>query len=239
MNHIPSRIFKVAAYALAGLSIYSSVALGAGPKAGSTPLPPSSDDIASYIMRVGGWLSDINMPGDTTSHYWTQVSYSVSDKAPSSSTIGTTSILVLTVTRAILQRTALSSPFTTCSQSETISQTITFDPRDISKDTTETSSPAATTPDPNDLTMPPSTPPLWKVNFQVYPRLSGARPFVVRQVTTVTAPPTCPPISGKVDTSTTISDSPGFSIEFARKDQADYLVALVKATWIDAPWPPK
>ena len=28
----------------------------------------------------------------------------------------------------------------------------------------------------------------------------------------------------------------GFSIEFAKKDQADYLMALVRAAWVDTPW---
>lgn len=237
MTHMASRIFNVATCALGGLYFCSSVALGAGAR--NTPLPiPTSDDIASYIMRVGGWLSPIAIDGDTANHYWTQVSYVVSDKAPSASTINNTSILVLTVTRSILMKSALGNvPAAPCSQGETITQTITFDPRDISvKDMTETAVP--TTPaKPNDPTMPLSTPPLWRVNFSVS-RVSNAKPFVVRQVTTV-ALPTCMPMpTGPWDTTTIQSDTAGFSVEFAKKDQADYLMALIKAAWVDSPWPP-
>lgn len=238
MTQIASRTFNLAACAFAGFSLCSSEALGAG-AAGPTLAVPTSDDVASYIMRVGGWLSQITIDGDTGNHYWTQVSYSVSDKAPTASTIGTTSILIITVTRSILMKSALgNSPAVPCSQGETITQTITFDPRDISvKDVTETASPPAHA-KPNDPTMPLSTPALWKVNFSVSPLFSKAKPSVVRQVTTV-ALPTCMPMpTGPWDTSTSQSDSSGFSIEFAKKDQADYLMALIKAAWIDMPWPP-
>jgi len=249
MAYIPNRILNVASCILVGLGLYSSVALGAG-AAGPALAVPTSDDIASYIMRVGGWLSPITMAGDTANHYWTQVSYSVSDKVPNTSTIATTSILVLTVTRSILMKSATGNAAAgPCSQGETITQTITFDPRDISvKDMTETSFPATTNADPNNPTMPRSTPPLWKVNFSVLPLFSNMRPSVVRQVTTVAAPSSSPTPTGAAlgcsptptgpwDTSTTVSDASGFSVEFARKDQADYLMALVKAAWVDAPWP--
>ncbi len=251
MTYIPSRIFKVAACALTGLGLYSSVALGAG-AAGPALLVPTSDDIASYIMRVGGWLYPQTIATDNNS-YWTQVSYMVSDKAPTTSTIGTTSIIVITVTRQILMKSVPGQPNPPCSQGEILTQTISFDPRDISvKDMTETSFSAAKNVDPTKYpAVPLQTPPLWKVNFSVSRLFSNTTPSVVRQVTTVALPlpsstPTAgvtsgcspaPPTGPSWNTSTTLLDTPGFSIEFAEKDQADYLMALVKAAWVDTPWP--
>lgn len=246
MTYIPSRIFNVAACALAGLGLYSSVALGAG-AAGPALAVPTSDDIASYIMRVGGWLYPQKIAGDNNS-YWTQVSYAVSDKAPATSTIGTTSILVLTVTRQIQMKSTPGNSAVACSQGEILTQTISFDPRDISvKDMTETLIPATRNVDPTKYAaVPLQTPQLWTVNFTVSRMFSNTKPSVVRQVTTVALPsstptagatPGCSPPTGPWNTSTTLSDTPGFSIEFAEKDQADYLMALVKAAWVDTPWP--
>jgi len=229
----------VVACVLFSFSLRTSEAVAA---AGSpaTLSAPASDDVAAYIMRVGGWESPIIIEGDTANRYWTQVSYAVSDKPASPNQLTTSTLLILTVTRSILMRsTPGQGAAPPCSMGETITETITFDPRDISvKDISETSV-VAPPPNTTDPTKPRSVPALWEVNFSVYKSASDRKPRIIRQSTTVTAPACTNPSSlVSVDTSPIVSDMNVFSIEFADKDQADYLITLANAAWTDSPWPP-
>jgi hypothetical protein len=254
------RLSKTVVYALAGVGLYASTVLGAGtqspsgtaqtsgtqspsqPASPSPPPPPAAptlntDDVSSYITRVGGWYHSFDIPGDQVNHYWRQVAYTVNNKG----VVGSAPAIVITVTRSMLMKQNRITGVT-CSQGEVVTQTITADPRDIrATNITNRTAAAAATP----LSIPKGqgpAPDVWRVNF-----LTTTKSPVVRQSTTI-AVPTCPTQGQSWDATVSTpqtdpaanppqTDSTSFSIEFADKSQADYLQALIPGGWTDSAWP--